>query len=87
MSVCRFCAKNSDWFVAWVNAEELVPPVKDCLLARFAFSFDNETGLYHDAEGVTINSNVDFGNVGGIAVSGLPLARVVNRIPPRLATN
>ena len=53
------CSKNADWFVAWVNLEEIVQPAKDCLLARLNFTFDQATGLYHDVKGVSIDANVN----------------------------
>ena len=63
------CSKTSDWFTAWVDPEELIPPLEKCLLARFGFTFDKTSRTYHDAPGVTINSNVDFGGVGGKAAT------------------
>jgi len=61
------CKKDADWFTAWLSVEELLPTNKNCLLERLLLSFDEHTGLYHNAPGVTIDSNVDFGNLGGIA--------------------
>jgi len=62
-----FCSKTSDWFTTWVNAEQLIPEQKDCLLARVHQYFDAANATYHDAPGVTLDTNVDFGGVGGIA--------------------
>jgi len=61
-----WCWKNADWFVTWVNTEELIPKQKDCFLERVQLRFDNTTGTYYNTSGVQIDSSVDFGGVGGI---------------------
>ena len=45
------CSKNADWYTAWVDPTELIPPQENCLLARFGFTFDKYTGTYHDLPG------------------------------------
>lgn len=63
-----WCSKTSDWFVTWLNLEELVPLQKDCLLWRLGIGFSpDKGGLYNTAAGVSLDTNVDFGNVGGVS--------------------
>lgn len=62
-----WCDANADWFVTWLNIKELAPGQKDCTLARLMSTFDAASGNYSDAAGVTLDSSVDFGGVGGIA--------------------
>merc|ERR1711907_223350 len=62
-----WCSKTSDWFVTWLNLIELIPEQKDCLLSRLSLSYDAGTGIYSNAKGVTLDTNVDFGGVGGVA--------------------
>ena len=62
-----WCSRSSGWFTTWLNIEQLIPEQKDCLLARLLPYFNANTSTYHDAEGVELDTNVDFGGVGGIA--------------------
>jgi len=51
----------------WLALTELVPEQKDCLMSRIALTFNASTGNYTDAPGVLLDTNVDFGDVGGIS--------------------
>jgi len=64
-----WCEKDSDgeWVQLWLSLEQVVPEQKDCLLDRLQLYFNETTGNYSDAHGVTLDSNVDFGDVGGIS--------------------
>lgn len=62
-----WCQKTtSDYFVTWVNVEELLPLQKDCTLSRLKLYYNATQKTYHDAKGVSVDSNVDFGGVGGV---------------------
>ena len=43
----------------------MLPEQKDCLLSRLALRYDG--GTFSNAEGVTLNTNVDWGSTGGVA--------------------
>jgi len=62
-----WCEKESkDFFITWLNVEELVPLQKDCTLSRLMPYYNATTRTYHDAPGVTLDTNVDMGGVGGV---------------------
>ncbi|KAL1522707.1 hypothetical protein AB1Y20_017682 [Prymnesium parvum] len=61
-----WCERSSDWFVTWVSLAQLVPEQKDCLLARLLPHFNATDQTYHNALGVELDTNVDFGGVDGI---------------------
>jgi hypothetical protein len=62
-----WCAHSShDWFVQWLSLTELLPLQKDCTLARLALAYNRTSGAFTNAAGVEIDSNVDFGGVGGV---------------------
>ena len=62
-----WCWRDSDWFVTWLNVGELLPEQKDCLLWRLMPTYNATDATYHDRAGVELDTNVDFGGVGGIA--------------------
>jgi lysophospholipase-3 len=66
-SLCEKSTPPGKWLQLWLSVEEVAPYAKDCLLSRIALTFDNATGAYSDAPGVTLDTNVDFGNVSGVA--------------------
>ena len=66
-SLCEKTSAPGKWLQLWLSLEEVAPYAKDCLLSRIALTFDNATGAYSDAPGVTLDTNVDFGNVSGVA--------------------
>merc|ERR1711865_1007738 len=62
-----WCSTHSDWFVTWLNLEELVPEQKDCLLSRMDLDYNAETKAFSNAKGVELDTNVDFGGAEGVA--------------------
>ena len=58
---------ETDWFNLWLNVAEVLPEQKDCLMARIALTYNASTGVYSNATGVALDTNVDFGNVSGVA--------------------
>jgi len=56
-----WCKKNADWFVTWLNLEQLIPEQKDCLLSRLALNYDEKSDTLYNAKGVMLDTNVDFG--------------------------
>ena len=60
-------AEQLYWFVTWLNVGELLPEQKDCLLWRLMPTYNATDATYHDRAGVELDTNVDFGGVGGIA--------------------
>ena len=62
-----YCPKKTDRFhTIWLNPEELLPPQIDCFFDNIRLHYDPEGRVYHDADGVLLNTSVDFGGVGGL---------------------
>jgi len=61
-----YCPTDLDEGVLWVNIDEILPIEKDCLLWMMKPHFNATDGTYYDTEGVTLETNVDFGGVDGI---------------------
>merc|ERR1711871_1185450 len=53
-------------FTLWVAITKLVPKEVDCTLDRLLLHFDANTGAYKNTAGVNLDTNVDFGGVGGV---------------------
>jgi len=53
-------------FTLWVALTKLVPKEVDCTLDRLLLHFDATTGAYKNTAGVNLDTNVDFGGVGGV---------------------
>lgn len=64
-----WCESSSSgkWLQLWVSVLQVLPTNKDCLMSRIATTFDAATNTYSDAPGVTLDTNVDFGGVDGVA--------------------
>ena len=72
-----WCEKSSggEWLQLWLSLEQVAPEQKDCLMSRIALTYNSSTGNYSDAQGVTLDTNVDFGSVGGISSLDPSLAK------------
>ena len=63
-----WCSKTSKGYeTLWLNLEQVVPFQKDCLMNRLVLHYDHTTGAYSNTSGVDVDSNVDWGGVGGLA--------------------
>lgn len=49
-----FCAKNSDWFLIWLNPEEFIPQIIDCFIDNFKLIYDHKLRRTVNAQGVQI---------------------------------
>ena len=61
-----YCSKSSkgEFERIWVSVKELVPGVIDCMFDTMVLHYEN--GSYSNTEGVTLDTSVDFGGVGGL---------------------
>lgn len=56
-----FCEKkSSDYFLLWLNLEEITPLVIDCFVDNIKLAYDNKTKLTRNTEGVDVRTK-DFG--------------------------
>ncbi len=63
-----WCSKTSKGYeTLWLNLEQVVPFQKDCLMNRLVLHYDPTIGAYSNTSGVDVDSNVDWGGVGGLA--------------------
>ena len=49
-----FCAKDSDWFLIWLNPEEFIPQIIDCFMDNFKLTYDHKLRRTVNAQGVEI---------------------------------
>ena len=69
-----FCSKHDSWYTIWVNAAELVPGNKDCLLHNLELHFNASTGEYSNTTGVELDTNV--GSISFVSCGSLTLPSI-----------
>lgn len=63
-----WCSKSTDeFYTIWLSIEEALPLQKDCLLSHLLMDWNETSKRFVNAPGVQLDTNVDFGGVGGIS--------------------
>ena len=61
-----FCQlKSNDYFLLWLNLEEITPYVIDCFVDNMRLVFDNKTNRTYDSPGVDVRTKY-FGDTGSV---------------------
>jgi len=59
-----YCKTNSDWFLIWVDQNQLIPGVVDCLVHNLELHYDPVNNKVTNTSGVSIRSK-NFGSLSG----------------------